>query len=183
MFFISSKQQSIGAVRHLLAILLWSALASPVMAATDSHRRAAEEFLGLINFQKQLSTTGQRVTLPLRQRLSMVRTDAARAQLIRDHISAIEALVNTELSWANNKADYIRVFTETYSEDELRELVTFFRSPTGQKFLADKPVFNQKIAGLSNAKLEALKPRLDEMEKQLKQKMDALPKPEKSNGQ
>lgn len=184
MFSIRHKQQIVRSFRHILAIVFWAVLTTPLMAAAaDSHRETAEEFLSVINFKQQLGSMGNRVTLPTKQRLSMVRTDPARAQLIRDHIGAIEALVNDELSWESNKAGYITIYTETFTEQELRSMIDFFKSDVGQKFLADKPEFNQRIATMTAEKMNGLKPRLDEMEKQLKQKMEALPKPENTSGQ
>ncbi|HWB60753.1 MAG TPA: DUF2059 domain-containing protein [Chthoniobacteraceae bacterium] len=65
-----------------------------------------------------------------------------------------------ELSWETLKPDFIRIYSEVYTEQELRDLASFYNSPTGQKFLEHMPELQAKTGEILNKRMIALMPAI-----------------------
>ncbi len=50
------------------------------------------------------------------------------------------ALMNAHMSWQTMKPVYVEMYDETFTIDELRPLLAFFKSPAGQAFVDKTPV-------------------------------------------
>lgn len=50
------------------------------------------------------------------------------------------ALMNAHMSWRTMKPVYVDMYDETFTIDELRPLLAFFKSPAGQAFVDKTPV-------------------------------------------
>lgn len=178
MIFLFPGKNFNSLARFSLVLLL--IFTGHTQAASTSHKAAAEDLLALLPIQQQLDTIGRQVTMPLKQRLSMVRTSPARAELVRNHITTVEGLINQKLSWANTKAAYIDLYTATYSEDELKDLVKFFKSDVGRKYMSNKPEFNEGVRKITSESLETLKPQLQQLEDKLRTDMAKVAETEKA---
>lgn len=47
--------------------------------------------------------------------------------------------------WLKLKPKYVKAYAEVYSADELRALITFFKSPAGQTYLEKTPELNRRL--------------------------------------
>lgn len=53
-------------------------------------------------------------------------------------------LLAEELSWSNMEATYLQVYKESFTQDEINQLIAFYKSPTGQMFVQKMPTVMQK---------------------------------------
>ncbi len=77
------------------------------------------------------------------------------------------------MSWENLKDEFIAVFMEEFSENEIRELIEFYRSPTGQKTIKKMPVLMSKGARIQ---AQRLRENMAELEQLLQDESDRLKK-------
>ena len=59
--------------------------------------------------------------------------------------------IDKYLTWEAMKPDLIQLYAESFSEQELRELIAFYRTPTGQKTIALLPELTRKGPRLAGA--------------------------------
>lgn len=64
------------------------------------------------------------------------------------------------MPWQDLRPEYIRVYTEVYTEAELRELIAFFKSPIGRKMLDVSPIVMEKIVEFRQKQMQKHLPEL-----------------------
>ncbi len=76
-------------------------------------------------------------------------------------IDEVLALLSKSLSWENTKDEYIDVFVQEFSEEELGRLIEFYETPLGRKTLQILPELYEKGAEIGQRRFEAVKPEID----------------------
>jgi hypothetical protein len=70
--------------------------------------------------------------------------------------------VQEELSWARMKDVYIRVYSETFTQEEIDGLTTFYESVAGKAFVAKMPLVMQKTTVLMQQRLGPMIQRMQQ---------------------
>lgn len=84
------------------------------------------------------------------------------------------------MTWERLRGDYARLYARTFTEPELREMTTFYRSPVGQKMARVTPQLMAEAAKLGEQAVQENLPELQQMimaEMQRQQGSGATPKP------
>lgn len=76
-------------------------------------------------------------------------------------VSDMETFLNKYLVYATFKKGFVKIYAQTFTEDELKSLIDFYNSPLGKKIITAMPELTQK-AMLMNS--QALKDHYDEMQ-------------------
>jgi uncharacterized protein len=64
------------------------------------------------------------------------------------------------MKWDDMEPEFARVYAETYTEQELRDLATFYRTPLGQRLVATTPDMAVRSAGISERRVQQHMPEL-----------------------
>ena len=64
------------------------------------------------------------------------------------------------MRWDDLEPDFARLYAETYSEEELRELARFYRTPLGQRLVSTSPELIARGAALSEQRVQKHLPEL-----------------------
>lgn len=70
-----------------------------------------------------------------------------------------------ELSWDNVKEDFITLYAETFTEEELQGLVAFYKSPAGRAFTKKQPELMQRTMMLTQKRMFKWMPKIQAMSK------------------
>ncbi|MDD3118613.1 MAG: DUF2059 domain-containing protein [Victivallales bacterium] len=73
--------------------------------------------------------------------------------------------VMATLGWDKIKNDYIKIYSEVYTEDELNAVIAFMKSPAGRKMREKSPQLMEKAMRLAQRKMQTLLPELQQMER------------------
>jgi uncharacterized protein len=149
----------------LAALALVVAGATSAARADDkSHRAAAEELLKAANTEQTLQAA-------IDQMLGVQLKANPDLEPIKDVMKAFFA---KHLSYAALKDDLIRIYTDAFTEVELKEITAFYSTPTGRKTVEKTPALMQKGAELG------LK-RVQDNSAELKQMIDEAMKKKRGN--
>lgn len=97
---------------------------------------------------------------------------SAGAQADLDETQAqIMKLISERLGWQKLKPRYSQLYAETFSEDELRAAVEFYRSPAGRAMLEKMPVLMGKSMTLVQEQMGDLTPELERIVKERTEKL------------
>lgn len=72
-----------------------------------------------------------------------------------------------ELSWEKIKDDYIRLYAETFTEEELQGLVAFYKSPAGRAFTKKQPELMKRSMELTQKRMFLIMPKIHAMTKEM----------------
>lgn len=125
----------------LVAALLVSSWAQ---AASPSHTKAAEALLDSMNMQLLLE---QSIT-------QMLEVELQQNPAMQPYREVMLTFLNKHMSYKAVKDDMVRIYTDAFSEQELKEISAFYASSTGRKALEKTPELMQKGAMLGASRVQ-----------------------------
>ncbi|MDF0729901.1 DUF2059 domain-containing protein [Pseudomonas entomophila] len=142
-----------------------------VLAATASHNAAAEKFLTLVNADKLGTPVYMQVQQMFAQRFEQTQAPAAKKTVLDSYTAKANAALDNAIGWKKLKPQMVDLYTKTFTEAELTDLVKFYETPLGKKVLREMPRVTQQSAQLTQQNLEPAVPvvnkLLDDMTKEL----------------
>ena len=135
-----------------------------LLAQTESHIEAAKELLSVTN-ARESAEQGFDQVYPLFNSMSQdyPLSDEHRKALAEDTQETME-FIKRELNWSVLEPRLVEVYVDIYSEDELRGLIEFYRSPLGQRFIEKTPEIRKANAQVTLELMRELLPKLREMQ-------------------
>ena len=91
----------------------------------------------------------------------------AKAQEIQTRIFD---LVKSRLSWDKMRPEYVRLYSEVFSDDEISGMLAFYQSPAGRAMLQKMPALMKQIMEMVQSQMADLMPEIQRITR------DALPK-------
>jgi uncharacterized protein len=117
-------------LRHLILAGAVLAVTSPVVLADQkTHRKAAEELLKAMGVDKQVETAlAQMLDLQIKNNPGLAPFRGAMKEFFTKH-----------MSWDSLKDDLITIYTDAFTEEELKEILAFYRTRVGRKMVEKTP--------------------------------------------
>lgn len=135
-----------------------------------SHMEAARELLAITGTEAlMVESVDSMIQLQLEQNPDLVPFQDILRSFLREH-----------LSWEAIGEDFVRIYTESFSEAELREITAFYQTETGQKavqlmpsLMAQGMELGQRAVIAHQGELEArVQDRIDKMSRQPSHRRD-----------
>jgi hypothetical protein len=108
-------------------------LAADAKAAVSSHEQAARELYELMGGKNLAQTASMAVVAQLQSNPEMA-----------PYKDVLESWVHKVYSGDTIDKQMVQLYVETYSENELRQIIVFYKTPVGQKVLSKMPEIMQK---------------------------------------
>jgi hypothetical protein len=150
------------------ALFLVLALSFPLGAQTpDAAKRAkVQEFLGLLHMDRtmkqMMNGMRQQVSTMTSQMIGDHATAQQKAQLARFQNQVFD-FVNTRMGWKSMEPEYVELYAETFSDEELDGIIAFYKTPAGVSMIAKTPELTQKSLAISQKKMAEVMPDLQKM--------------------
>jgi uncharacterized protein len=87
-------------------------------------------------------------------------TTPEQAAKAREIQSKILDLVKARISWEKMRPQYVQLYSETFSDEEISGMLGFYQSPAGRAMLAKMPTLTTKIMQVAQAQLTDLLPEI-----------------------
>jgi hypothetical protein len=84
-------------------------------------------------------------------------------QATGDGMQKVMEFIARKMSWDEMKTQFIKLYDETYSEEEISGILMFYQSTSGQAMLAKSPVLMANMMTLVQKRMMEIKPELDEL--------------------
>jgi len=123
------------------------------LADNASHRQAAETFLTVIKIEQDIQESANRLVE------SLLRQNPQLAP----HNAVVKTFITKHMNWPILKEDMINLYVQAFTEDELKQLTKFYRSPIGQKAADKLPQLADAGTQLGITRLRANREELDRM--------------------
>jgi len=152
------------------------ALVTIVRAEDTPQRALAEQLLGDMKMhktiEKSFAMVKQMIPAQMRQ---MGLSDDASLNKAKDKMQKTMDLVMKEMSWNKLKDDYISIYAETFTEEELKGALEFYKSPIGQKFIRKQPELMRRSMQISQRQMATLMPKIQQLTKDMMEQEAAQP--------
>ncbi|MEP7218541.1 MAG: DUF2059 domain-containing protein [Bacteroidota bacterium] len=111
---------------------------------TPSHMKAAEDLFAVMHMDKVMAES-------LDNMLAMqIKANPSLAQFS----GVMKEFLGKYMSWSSLKGDLAKVYTDAFSEQELRDLASFYKTELGQKTAALTPVLMTKGAAIGQQRVQ-----------------------------
>ena len=120
--------------------------------ARDSHRAAAEALLVAAQTEKTIAASiDQMLAQQIGQNPSM-----------KDYEGIMKTFFAKYMSWNALKSDMAKLYTDEFSEEELKKITAFYRTEIGKKMVSKQTVILQKSMMLGQQSVQSHLPELQE---------------------
>ena len=148
--------------------------------AQETQRRAmAEELLNVMNMQdaieKSFAMVKQMIPAQM-EKMKQVTGDTNMPANVSSQTDKMMDMLAEEMSWNKMKADYITLYAETFTEQELKDTVAFYKSPAGQAFIKKQPELMKRSMEISQKIMMKIMPKIQAMSEELKKAAPATEK-------
>lgn len=131
-------------VTGLLMAILLGATTRIALADPASHRQEVDNLFRLTNMEKMIDDSVDNVfQLQLRQ-----------DPRLQQHADALHAFITRQIGWQAMKNDIADMYIQHFSEQELKDINTFYITPVGQKIINDVPTLVQRRNQLAMKRLQ-----------------------------
>lgn len=141
------------------ALLLVSSTA--LWADAASHAAEAERLLKLTQADKMAVPVYAQVQQAFAQRHAEDAGPGASAAVLERYQAQANAALDKVIGWSTLKPELIKLYTEAFTEQELKELLAFYSTALGRKMLSQLPRLNQASAQLTQAQLLKAAPQVN----------------------
>ena len=119
-----------------------------------------EELLKLTNAEAMSQQMfGQMRAMTTRQLDTMSGSEEAKAAAAQT-VDKLMSRLQERLSWAKMKPEYVRLYDEVYSDEEITGILAFYKSAAGQALLKKMPILMTKSMEIGQRQMSDLMPEL-----------------------
>jgi hypothetical protein len=127
----------------LALVLSLSSVAGAQPHESNSHAQAASELLEVMHVEKSVDDA---IDIMVKAQIQS-NPDLAQVE------DLLRAFLTKYMAWSALHDDYAQLYVDTFTEDEIRQLVSFYRTPLGQKVIDTLPQIMRKGAELGQSKV------------------------------
>lgn len=153
-----------SAVGAFVLLLLFT---PSVHADAASKDRKVREMLALMRMEETTNRMEQAQEVRMR---SMSQQQLAGATLDADQKKAYEAfqqkilqLLRATATWKALEPDFVKLYSDAYSEEEIDGILAFYHSPAGRAMLAKTPDLTERSIAISKRRMDAVAPKIQEL--------------------
>jgi hypothetical protein len=154
-------------VRALFAALLLTLISTQTFADAASHAAAAKQLLKLVNADQIASPWYGQVNQMFVQRFAESQAPENKKAVLERYQAKADATLDKVVGWDKIEPDMVKLYTKGFSEAELNELITFYKSALGQKVLKQMPALFAESMQMTQAKLEPVVPQINQLLEQM----------------
>lgn len=144
------KTMLTAAALALLALAHPARAQDTTAAPSPARMRAAEELMAAMDMERNYARTVD----------AMVEQQKTQNAVIAQHEAEFRAFFERYMSWEQIEPEYIRLYAETYTEDELHQLAAFYRTPLGRRLMETLPQVGARSAEITQRRVMVHMPEL-----------------------
>lgn len=157
-----------------MLLTIYAVGVSAAWADEVSRRAEVEEYMWLIKidemYAKSTAAIGQQMQSGNFLKMMGLDTVTPELQALANcAIATAQKVVEKYLSWGKLKPDYVQIFAEAFSEQELDDLIAFYRTPSGRALV-------EKTPGTMDKARLVVQRKMGEMQAEIRATMEALVK-------
>lgn len=159
-----------------LLVILSITLIQSVRADEASHRKLAEELLTLMDVPRNMEQMVESFKKMQMTQLKNVDIPQEALDQVKSMQNKMMDLMAQEMSWDKLKQDYVSVYADTLTEQELRGIIRFYKSSVGQRFLKKTPEMMKRVMELSQKQMAKVMPKVQELMKTMMEELKTIEK-------
>jgi hypothetical protein len=168
--------------RWMMLMVVMCAVAVPVARADDASKAAkVQELFTTMHMDHMMDQMMDAITTSLRESLKTIpgadQMTAEQKKLMDDFLTKTLKVANDSVGWSALEPEYVKLYANTYSEEEIDGILTFYKSPAGQAMLAKTPQLTTGSMQIVQARMVDIQPKIKAMQEDFMKQFMATVKP------
>lgn len=158
--------------------LLLLLLTVPLLHADETSESAKVHELFKLMRLDTLSAQMQQQTLDqvksgIIQQVFGVTLPAAQQKNVDEFSDKVSAVLSKAVGWNSLEPEYAKLYTETYTEQQIDDLLTFYRSPTGRVMVEKGPILLKQSSAIVQQHIATVTPEVQTLMQEFMKKVTA----------
>jgi len=132
-------------------------------AQQQTHIDAATELFEAMHSEEYMQQTFDRVFSQLPQLLTQMGVPEDRQEQSEQVMEEVATAIKEVMTLERMREELVVVYADAFTEQELRELADFYRSPIGKKYVEKQPELAQAAMKITGEMMRELIPRIKEI--------------------
>ena len=150
-------------MKKSIILIITAIIFLAVPAVAGEKEDLAKEMLKLTDMQKMIDQMAAQVQQMFASQLKALSIPEKDQDKVLQFQNKLTKKIFDALSWDKMEPEYIKLFSTVYTEEELKAIVEFYKSPAGQSMLKKQPMLFQKSMQIAQSKIQSLLPELKKM--------------------
>lgn len=142
-------------------------------ASESSHEEAAKRLLEVSRAEQVIDTMYETLGTQFEGMADQMGITEELQPIFDRHMERAIGVLREELTWEKMEPFMVDAYVQVYTEEELSELVEFYESPIGQKFLDKMPEMMAVTMELTQGMMSGFYERFGELQAQLEADIEA----------
>lgn len=144
------------------SLLLSVRAQQPQPASNPQSTALAEELMTLFQIDKSMQAALQQVTQMQTKMLDSQNLSPEAKVRQQQVMKTVIEETQASFTWEKIKPTFIEIYAETFSPEELQGMITFFKSPIGQKWIEKQPQLQAATMQKMQALIVGMQPKIQE---------------------
>lgn len=148
-------------MRYTLPLILSLSLFSLGVQADEARQKAyVEEILTITKAQGVMDGLAANLRRSYEMGIQRLNVPADKQIIVEEYRGRLDQLLAQQLKWEDIKSELVKSYTQSFTEKELEEIVSFYKSPLGQKLISTMPKLMQQAAQLGQQQIQQALPQI-----------------------
>jgi hypothetical protein len=166
----------------MMLMVVICAVAVPVARADDASKTAkVQELFTTMHMDHMMDQMMDAITTSLRQSLGTIpgadQMTVEQKKLTDDFLTKTLKVANDSVGWSALEPEYVKLYANIYSEEEIDGILAFYKSPAGQAMLAKTPQLTTGSMQIVQARMVDIQPKIKAMQEDFMKQFMATVKP------
>ncbi|MBH0027575.1 DUF2059 domain-containing protein [Pseudoalteromonas sp. SWN29] len=148
----------------LLSLLIFS---SSLYADEATKQQKIDELINVMNMDAMVDSMYGQVEGMMKGMSDQMGVKPSEQPTFDKYYADMTAVLKTQMSWAKMQPMMVNVYDKHFNEQEIADMLAFYKTDTGQKILAKMPVVMQESMQMSQSLMQDAMPKIQALAQQL----------------
>jgi hypothetical protein len=158
----------------IMATAIVLAVLNPVVYADEAPQKViAEDLLQTMKVDQMTKPLFDQTRSMMEQQFTQMGASEDMKPILKKYLDKLFNVMEQSLSWQNLKEDMISIYVNVFSEDELKGMLAFYKSPVGQSVIGKMPAAMQQSMLLMQKRMPKLEEQIKKVTEELVEEIKA----------
>lgn len=153
----------------LLSLLIFS---SSLYAEQNTKQQKIDELISVMNLDSMVDSMYGQVEGMMKGMSDQMGVKPSEQAIFDKYYGDMTTVLKTEMSWAKMQPMIVNVYDKHFSEQEIADMLAFYKTDTGQKILEKMPVVMQESMQMSQSLMKDAMPKIQTLAQQLSDELE-----------
>ncbi|WAW10874.1 DUF2059 domain-containing protein [Oxalobacter vibrioformis] len=158
-------------MKRLMIFILAAFVSCGALAQTSqpASKASIEQLLEITETKQMYEATMQEMTKMVDQSTARImnRIPPEKQGKFKKAMAQLDTIIKEEMSWDKMKSQYVQIYMETFTQQEIDDLAAFYQTPSGKSFIKKQPLVIQRTSAISQEKMGVMMERFSNMMQQV----------------